>query len=259
MAQSHRIEHDQQCVLAPVDPQPFASPQPISLSVVADGSPTVAARSFVSADGRGYVTAGYVRDDDGAGSAGRFVGAAPGVGAFAGLTIHFAGRSEPDGTIVLHWYVGDGPAPPDATGDEPTAEVEFRCEEVPAAAAPGDTGTTDADATAPSGPVTVEQSCTYTGDEPHAIPEDGTSRAVLTATGGGAGRFGETRFVAATYDSGTVRTLLVDPDGTVRFAGLAAGTEAGADTLVDELGWGRLDAGGATTGVIRLTTVPEDT
>jgi hypothetical protein len=258
-AQTQRVEHVQRCDVDDGGVQPFAVPQTIALSVVTAGAANDSARSFVSADGSGYVTAGYVLGSD---SEYWFVGGAPGVGSFAGLPIHFAGRSGADGAVVYDWYLTDGlPPASNVASDGETTEVTFTCERTADPDADGtttnagaETGTGDegtGDVAAP-----VRQSCTYEGDDPRFIPLSNDDPAVVTASGGGAGRFGSTRFFAAAYESGTIRTGLIDDVGVLRFAGLAEGAGELSGTLVHEIGWGAMGADGSATGTIRMTALP---
>jgi hypothetical protein len=277
-AQTGRTEYEERCALDDADVEPFATPQPIALSVVADASTDGPARSFVSADGSGFVTAGYVlTTDDLTGDDEQwFVGGAPGVGPFAGTSIHFTGRAGADGATVYDWYVDDGlpPTTPTSletgsagtgsaetgsagtgsaetgsaeTGSAETGEVRFVCERTVDATERA--GTTDPAAEP------IRQSCTYEGDDPRFVPTADADQAVVTASGGGAGRFGSTRYFAATYESGAVRTGLVDADGVLRFTGLAEGTGELSGLLVHEIGWGETNADGSVSGIIRMTAL----
>jgi len=90
------------------------------------------------------------------------------------------------------------------------------------------------------------------------VPTSSADQAVLTASGGGAGRFGTTRFFAATYESGSIRTGLVESTGVLRFAGVATGSGELDGLLVHEIGWGETSADGTATGVIEMTATPAD-
>jgi len=252
-AQTRRIEYEQRCALDEATPQPFEVPQTIALSVVTGEPANGTARSFVSADGRGYVTAGYVL-----GSEQWFVGGAPGAGDFAGLPIHFTGHSGADGGVVYDWYVDDGPPPVSATEGAAdvaaSAEVTFVCVPTPPASA----DTASGNSTAPDDAPVLRQSCTYDGDDPRFVPTSSADQAVLTASGGGAGRFGTTRFFAATYESGSIRTGLVESTGVLRFAGVATGSGELDGLLVHEIGWGETSADGTATGVIEMIATPAD-